>query len=66
MAQHETKTCSRCKQPFECKAGSITLCQCFAVKLSEEERNYLAKQFDDCVCADCLQQLKKEIAASKK
>ncbi|MBL0356124.1 MAG: cysteine-rich CWC family protein [Chitinophagaceae bacterium] len=58
MAKHETKKCSRCNQFFECKAGSITQCQCFAVSLSLEERNYLSQHFDDCLCADCLQVLK--------
>ena len=59
MAQHEIKTCSRCSSVFECKAGSITQCQCFAVQLSNAERDFLAQQFTDCLCANCLNEIKK-------
>jgi hypothetical protein len=54
MAQHELKICSSCNNAFECKAGSITQCHCFAVSLSEDERNYLQQHYDDCICAACL------------
>ncbi len=63
MASHEIKNCSRCGALFECKAGSITQCQCFTVSLTETERHYIARHFTDCLCAACLQQVKLICAA---
>ncbi|MCF3110485.1 cysteine-rich CWC family protein [Niabella sp. CC-SYL272] len=58
MCQHEDKYCPRCKQPFECKVGSILLCQCSTVSLNNEERDFIFKQYEDCLCAECLKALK--------
>jgi hypothetical protein len=45
---------------FECKAGTIAQCQCYAVKLTFEERLYIEEKFADCLCSACLQQLTNE------
>ncbi len=34
--------------------GSINLCQCTAVHLTEEQRQYIGSLFSDCLCANCL------------
>lgn len=60
MACHETKNCPRCKAPFECKVGSISLCQCNGIELSEEERAYINTHYEDCLCRNCLLQIKYE------
>jgi len=60
MCKHEEKSCPRCQQAFECKVGSILLCQCSAVQLNAEERSYLEENYDDCLCASCMQILKTE------
>jgi hypothetical protein len=60
MCSHEEKICPRCQARFECKLGSINLCQCTTVTLNDAERNYIRAQFDDCLCASCLLALKKE------
>ena len=60
MCKHEEKHCPRCNTPFECKVGSIMLCQCAPIKLSQEERDYLQSQYDDCLCASCMQAMKRE------
>ncbi|RED97025.1 cysteine-rich CWC family protein [Marinoscillum furvescens] len=52
--KHELKTCPCCKALFECKVGSIHLCQCWTVPLTEEERMHLKESFDECLCARCL------------
>ncbi len=57
MPQHEDKTCPRCQQPFECKVGSILLCQCSSVSLSEAERAFLGKHYTDCLCTGCIKEL---------
>lgn len=55
--KHEIKTCPRCKMPFECKAGDIAHCHCNNLQLSEAAQKYIALQFTDCLCHQCLQEL---------
>jgi len=58
MCMHEEKTCQRCSSVFECKAGSITECQCYVIQLSNEERMFIEECYDDCLCRNCLLELK--------
>ncbi len=60
MCVHEAKHCPRCNKSFECKVGNITHCQCYAVKLSDDERDFINKRFNDCLCADCMIAMKSE------
>ncbi|WP_428979747.1 cysteine-rich CWC family protein [Flagellimonas halotolerans] len=60
MAQHEDTYCQRCNAQFECKVGSISLCQCSAVAINKEEQEYISLKYSDCLCAQCLRQLKLE------
>lgn len=60
MCKHETKQCSRCAGTFECKAGTITQCQCSAIQLTEGEQAYVASRYDDCLCIHCLHSLRDE------
>lgn len=62
---HEEKCCQKCGQHFECKAGSIMQCQCSAILLSTEERHYIEKQYDDCLCINCLNILQNEHCIKK-
>ncbi|HSC54709.1 MAG TPA: cysteine-rich CWC family protein [Phnomibacter sp.] len=55
--QHDAKECPRCGQPFECKTGSITECQCFGIQLPEEVSAFVADKYADCLCRACLLQL---------
>ncbi|RCR66194.1 cysteine-rich CWC family protein [Larkinella punicea] len=63
--KHETVGCPRCGAAFECKVGSITLCQCVAVPLSDEQRDYVRSQFATCLCARCLQEVRTEYNQQK-
>jgi hypothetical protein len=65
MYKHEEKICPRCSETFECKLGSILLCQCTAVKLNEVERDYIREQYDDCLCAKCMKELRAEYNNNK-
>ncbi|MEM6262472.1 MAG: cysteine-rich CWC family protein [Bacteroidota bacterium] len=65
MPKHEEKHCPRCGTLFECKVGSILLCQCTTVTLNEAEREYLREKFDDCLCANCMRELKEEYQAQQ-
>ena len=58
MCKHEHKNCPRCGEGFECKVGDVTNCQCYGIELSVEEEAFITKQFADCLCRNCLQQLK--------
>lgn len=56
-SKHENKICPHCLRIFECKVGSISLCQCTKVNLSLEEREYLATRYADCLCYQCMETL---------
>lgn len=65
MCKHEDKHCPRCGAVFECKVGSILICQCTTIDLNEAESNYLAERFDDCLCVSCMEELKVEYHRSQ-
>ncbi|ASZ14280.1 cysteine-rich CWC family protein [Chitinophaga pendula] len=58
MADHETVSCPRCAATFECRVGSILRCQCQEVTLTIAERQHISEQFNGCLCANCLQEIK--------
>jgi hypothetical protein len=60
MSHHELKECERCKTPFECKPANIAACECSGVQLSEHERTFIRTLYADCLCSNCLNQLKQE------
>lgn len=61
--KHETKKCPRCESSFECKSGSILLCQCQTVILNAEQIEYMQTQYDDCLCSRCLLEVRSEFNA---
>ena len=56
--KHETKICPRCRGEFECKSGSVLLCQCQTIVLSLEQLEYIHSLYDDCLCVSCLHALR--------
>ncbi|WP_461139260.1 cysteine-rich CWC family protein [Spirosoma pomorum] len=56
--KHASVNCPRCQQSFECRVGSINLCQCQSVTLSDAQRQYIESQYTGCLCANCLQVLR--------
>ena len=65
IAKHEEKYCPRCNTLFECKVGSISLCQCTTVQLSQEERSFFNQKYNDCLCANCMKELKSEYSTQR-
>ena len=65
MSLHETKYCPRCGEEFECKPGNITQCQCFTVNLTKQEMQLIRELYDDCLCRQCLIELKGKIKRYK-
>jgi hypothetical protein len=57
--KHEKKHCARCNSNFECKVGDIGNCQCSAIQLSAEEIAFLKEMYDDCLCMNCIYELKR-------
>ncbi|NLT52483.1 MAG: cysteine-rich CWC family protein [Ignavibacteria bacterium] len=53
-----TKYCPRCNKQFECYQDSITECKCFSINLSSEELDIIRNVYDDCICPDCLLEIK--------
>ena len=64
MACHETKYCPRCTAPFECKVGNILFCQCDGIIFSESEKAFIGDRYQDCLCRQCLIEMKKEVKHS--
>ncbi|HMH32078.1 MAG TPA: cysteine-rich CWC family protein [Puia sp.] len=58
MPQHEPKTCPRCQVAFECRVGDIGNCQCQGLSLSAEEMAFIEERYADCLCRQCLTDLK--------
>ena len=57
MSIHEQKYCPRCHSLFECKVGSILLCQCSKINVDERTQSYLNKNYSDCLCAACMKEI---------
>ncbi|MDB5090662.1 MAG: hypothetical protein JWR09_4656 [Mucilaginibacter sp.] len=58
--KHEIIPCERCGGSIECKANSYTKCQCSVVKLNLNEVQYIAENYEGCMCANCLLELQQE------
>lgn len=63
MPKHEKKQCPRCSSEFECKTGSILLCQCSNIEMTAEQLEYTHTQYNDCLCLSCLKELRTEFNA---
>lgn len=58
--KHEQKNCPRCGGSFECKVGDILKCQCYGIVLSDEQTAFIKTAYQDCLCRNCLLQLKND------
>jgi len=65
MPFHEQKNCPRCEKGFECKAGDVTNCQCTRINLTIEERAFIEDRYSDCLCINCLFEMKNRYIAFK-
>lgn len=59
MPNHESVTCPRCQKSFECKVGTINLCHCSEARLTQAQRDYVSQNWNECLCAACLVEIKK-------
>ncbi|MES1224729.1 MAG: cysteine-rich CWC family protein [Bacteroidota bacterium] len=65
MSLHEQKYCPRCNNAFECKVGNVHECQCSTIKFTEEEKAFVEEKYNDCLCCNCLLELKQSYAFYK-
>jgi hypothetical protein len=54
LPQAEAKLCPRCQAPFECRVGNIPQCQCNGIRLTAEDKAFIAANYTDCLCRACL------------
>jgi hypothetical protein len=66
MTKHEIIHCERCGKSMECKANAFTKCQCSKVHLNLNEVQYISENYEGCMCAGCLGELKEEYKESLK
>lgn len=64
MTKHEIIPCERCGKRIECKANSFTKCQCSCIQLNLNEVQYVSENWEGCMCAACLLELKEEYRLS--
>jgi hypothetical protein len=62
--KHEIIRCERCGKSMECKANSFTKCQCSVVQLNLNEVQYIAENYEGCMCVECLEALQQEYKKS--
>lgn len=58
----EIKECPKCGRQFACNNYNILKCDCIHIPLDREAREKLARDFDDCLCIDCLKEYSKPVA----
>jgi len=58
MSLYEQKVCARCECLFECKVSNIGNCMCSTITLSMEEKIFIEERYNDCLCINCLKDLK--------
>ncbi len=49
-----TKTCENCRQEFECGGYQ---CWCGKVGITEQQMDWIASRFQDCLCPICLEKV---------
>ena len=47
-----SKTCEHCRKTFECVGYQ---CWCGKIGITEEQMDWIAARFKDCLCPTCLQ-----------
>ncbi|AUD01157.1 cysteine-rich CWC family protein [Spirosoma pollinicola] len=58
--KHQNVDCPRCQRPFTCRAGTISVCQCSTLVLTDAQHRYINFLYQGCLCANCLFDLQSE------
>ena len=54
--------CPKCSTPFICRVDSILECRCIEVPITAEARDYIANNYANCLCYDCLLEVSKHFS----
>ena len=57
ISKYESKECANCGKLHVC-TGTVH-CPCFDVEVSEEILDYISTHFDECLCNECMLEIKK-------
>ncbi len=55
------KVCPRCGTRFACSLDAVMDCLCAGVALDDAQRRFIADNYDDCLCNDCLRILRGDL-----
>lgn len=58
MPRHEDQVCPRCGVTFECKVGSVFICGCTSIELTDDQLSRIRSLYYGCLCLSCLRALK--------
>lgn len=53
------KVCPKCSASFTCRVDNILECRCVEVPLTAEARAFIADNYANCLCYNCLVQVSK-------
>lgn len=60
MQDNEIVSCPKCRAEFECKVGTLALCHCSQLPLSQEQQKYIAERWQGCLCHNCLLEIQSQ------
>jgi len=58
MLQNTPKLCPHCQQIFQCNAADVSSCQCNGITLGDAAKGFIATNYSDCLCRNCLLAIK--------
>lgn len=62
MESHKNKRCERCNSNFECLVNDIAHCDCQKVTITEDVKQFIRQEYNDCLCISCLLEIQKELS----
>ncbi len=63
FSKYDPKSCSRCGKSFICTGH--TNCPCLEIVIPEKLLDFIADNYDNCLCPECIGHLKMELPTKK-
>lgn len=61
FSKYQTRPCARCTKLHICTGTPI--CPCFEIAIPDKVLDFIASDFDGCICNDCLEALKTKMSS---
>ncbi len=58
------KICPSCNRTFECRNDNILECWCLNEKIETAAREFMALNFEGCLCRDCIDRINKSLTCN--